>query len=233
MTKSNDLFSNAFLPTLSTNTMCKVVGESADTIKLESESDIIVELPKSLLVVNLLEIIDGYVSLSPGLYEYHFIKNARKASREKMNDLFNKNISSIFKNKDLILSKPEYYYLTPDYLVSGAAFLREFRFCLGALVQTFSPEDQIFPPDYEPFVGHYLVRLNGSPVSGSFSATFWSPEIEKIVCFNSSDKIRLPKLFIQHFHDFKDKSFAGLEVYDFQDRSIEQLLKEIESKENK
>jgi hypothetical protein len=225
--------SNVLSYRLSPRRECQVVGESEETVTLESKSQIRAELSKSLLEANLLEIHNGFVLLSQGLYDIHFVQKPRKESLEKMNSLFNKNITKIFKNKDLILNKPEYYYLTPSYLVSGAAYIGDFRFCLGALLETFSPAYQIFPPDFEPFKNLYLIRLGGSPLSGSFSATFWSPEIDKIVCFNSSDKIRLPKLFIEHFHDFKDKSFAGLEVYDFQDRSIEQLLKEIESKENK
>lgn len=217
---------------LSPSRECQVISESEETVTLESKSQIRAELSKSLLEANLLEIHNGSVLLSEGLYDIHFVQKPRKESLEKMNSLFNKNISKIFKNKDLILNKPEYYYLNPDYLVSGAAYIGDFRFCLGALLETFSPAYQIFPQDFEPFKNLYLIRLGGSPLSGSFSATFWSPELEEIVCLGSKDNINLPDLFIEYFKAFKKKSFAGLEIYDFQDKAIEELLKEIELKEN-
>jgi hypothetical protein len=151
---------------------------------------------------------------------------------KKMNDLFNKNISSIFKSKNLILNRPEYYYLTPNYLVSGAAYIGGFSFCLGALLETFSPEHQIFPPNFEPFKNLYLINLSGSPLSGSFSANFWNPNSEEVVCLGSNTGIILPNTFIEYFEAFQKKSFSGLEIYDFQDLVIEQLLKEIELKAN-
>lgn len=227
--KFNDSFLDTLSYRLSPCTTCKVLNETEGTVTLESKSKIIAELPKSLLQANFLEIIDGHVLLSSGLYEIHFINKPKSDSLKKMNDLFYKNISIIFNHKDLILSKPEYYYLTPDYLVSGAAYIGDFRFCLGALVETFAPEHQIFPSDFEPFKNLYLINLVGSPLSGSFSATFWNPELEKIVCLGSKNGIILPQLFVEYFTEFKNKSFAGFEDYDFQDLGIERLLKEIQT----
>jgi len=112
---------------------CNVIGEEDAHYLLENKYKKVVKILVSLIHANNLKIIDNQIELSESLYKIYFLDQIRNDANKRMNVLFNENKELIFSNRQIVLSKAEYYLLRPSLLTSGGAHIGGSIYTLGAL----------------------------------------------------------------------------------------------------
>lgn len=216
---------------ISRDPLCKITGEEGEYFILENKSKDRVKIARALIISNKLIIQGDEVRLGEGLYEYHFLNPLKAAERKQMDDLFNAQIPLFFENREIVLTKSEYYLIAPSFFTSGGSMMGGFNYSLGALFESFNRD---YPFYFEELCGHremYLVKMNGSNLSGAYNAWYWSDEEHKILEFSSNDiKHGKNTSFNRTIRDFialiDNRSRITL---DYQGRAIRQLILEIQS----
>lgn len=213
---------------ISKNRKCKIIDEPEDQILLRNENQLESRISKQLLEANHLIPKEGYIELSQGLYEQHFVNPERRRSREKFNRLFEENMDLIFKNQELVLTKAEYYLLSPDVLCSGGAYIGGFQYTLGGLFESMKSGKHIYLEEIGEHKKMYLVNIKGSPLSGTYTSMFWSEAEKCMVSFNSKDKNLLVDGFLDTLKrmsrlmmSFKDRKMH------FEDVAFENFINEL------
>jgi len=118
---------------ISESRFCNVIGEEDAHYLLENKYKQVVKILVSLIHANNLKIIDNQIELSESLYKIYFLDQIRNDANKRMNVLFNENKELIFSNRQIVLSKAEYYLLRPSLLTSGGAHIGGSIYTLGAL----------------------------------------------------------------------------------------------------
>ncbi len=217
---------------MTSNPACKIIGETQDDYTLENSSKKKVNIPKSIIQDNQLEILDNQVNLGKDVYDNYFKKNTSLESIQRMDKLFEKHLEDILKNRKVVLKKAEYFLLRPTSLTSGGMLTQGFTYALGSLIESIESGNHT---RFEELYGHrdlYLLKCAGSELSGSFWAMFWSDYSSKIVEFSSRKGHGLHMSYISLLKDFKSK-VTGMEIrIDFQDEAMEQLIKEVSKGSN-
>jgi hypothetical protein len=221
---------------ISSNRTCKILSEDEEyNYELENENGSRFKLSRLTIEANLIEVIDNKVELTEGLYKQYFLDKIREKSSLKLNELFVKNASRIFSNKDLVLSKAEYYLLQPNMLSSGSAYIGGFNYNLGSLMELWIEKPEIFY--FKEFGGHkemFLISVSGSVLSGIHSSVFWCESEKSIINFPSTKRQSLPGGFGKYLFKLKEFILPKNKYYiDFQDTALENMLNEIELLENK
>ncbi len=108
---------------ISRDPLCKITGEEGEYFILENKSKDRVKIARALISSNKLIIQDDEVRLGEGLYEYHFLNPLKAAERKQMDDLFNAQIPLFFENREIVLTKPEYYLIAPSFFTSGGSMM--------------------------------------------------------------------------------------------------------------
>jgi len=209
------------------NYTCQIVGErEADYLLLDANT-LVTWVPKATIRDNAYEIVDDEVTLSEGVYAKWITSPRLTQSLQRFDELFSPHRELLFANRQLVLSRAEYYLLYPDLLRSGGAYIGGFRYSLGALLEAM--EEKAPGVYFEEFAGHrdlYLVCLSGSPLSGMHHSLFWSDELQQFLKIDSSQS-RLPGRFLAAIRAFKEAVNQGSVGLSFPGEALEQLLGEL------
>ena len=209
---------------ISESRFCNVIGEEDAHYLLENKYKQVVKILISLVHANNLKIIDNQIELSESLYKIYFLDQIRNDANNRMNNLFNENKELIFSNRQIVLSKAEYYLLKPSLLTSGGAHIGGYIYTLGALFEAIENGTHIYFEILEGFKKLYLISITGSPLSGSISALFWSDETHKFV--HSREINDNPAVNFSLLSQFRKLQNIPYNI-DFADIAMEQLINEI------
>ena len=209
---------------ISESRFCNVIGEEDAHYLLENKYKQVVKILISLVHANNLKIIDNQIELSESLYKIYFLDQIRNDANNRMNNLFNENKELIFSNRQIVLSKAEYYLLKPSLLTSGGAHIGGYIYTLGALFEAIENGTHIYFEILEGFKKLYLISITGSPLSGSISALFWSDETHKFV--HSREINDNPAINFSLLSQFRKLQNIPYNI-DFADIAMEQLINEI------
>lgn len=206
---------------ISDNTMCDVIERNED-FSLRNQNGTVVKIPSSLLEDNHINLEQSEIVLSKELYQRYFITEIRNNNTSKVNDLIKDNFQKILRNPAIVLSKAEYYLLRPSFFQFG-------EITLGELLEGISTQDIPVFEKVDKYESLLLVSINGSPLTGIFSASFWSLKENK---FLNLSNCPLP----QHWTYYRDKLVNGGKQnlgisFDFQHLALLNLLTEIENHE--
>ena len=116
------------------NYTCQIVGEREDDYLLLDANTLVTWVPKATIRDNAYEIVGDEVTLSEGVYGKWITSPRLIQSQLRLQELFATHRALLFANRQQVLSRGEYYLLSPDLLQSGGAYLGGFRYSLGALV---------------------------------------------------------------------------------------------------
>jgi hypothetical protein len=213
------------------NRSCKIIERSEGNVLLENRQNENFSIPEHLIEANDLDVMDNKVELTQGLYENWFLKKYRERTNRLLDELFKQYASDIFQNRDLVLSKPEYYLLMPNFLSSGFMYIGGVSYTLGTLFESMESGKHIYYDTFLEYRKMYLVSMGASPLSGSiFKAIFWSDESRELVRFDS--KSALPGNFgTSAGHALIEMLRDQLPMIDRQDIAISNLIKEIKALE--
>jgi hypothetical protein len=209
---------------ISENRICNIIGEENAHYLIENKYKQVVKIHISLISDNNLKIIDNQIELTESLYKIHFSDQIRNTANKRMNDLFDENKELIFSNRQIVISKAEYYLLRPGLLVSGGSFIGGSIYTLGAVFEAIENRTHVYFEKLEGFKKLHLISITGSPLSGRLSALFWSDETHQFV--HSREINDNPALSLSLLSEFRKISNIPYEV-DFADVAMEQLLNEI------
>ena len=209
---------------ISESRFCNVIGEEDAHYLLENKYKQVVKILVSLIHANNFKIIDNQIELSESLYKIYFLDQIRNDANNRMNNLFNENKELIFSNRQIVLSKAEYYLLKPSLLTSGGAHIGGYIYTLGALFEAIENGTHIYFEILEGFKKLYLISITGSPLSGSISALFWSDETHKFV--HSREINDNPAINFSLLSQFRKLQNIPYNI-DFADIAMEQLINEI------
>ena len=209
------------------NYICQIVGEREDDYLLLDANTLVTWVPKATIRDNAYEIVGDEVTLSEGVYAKWITSPRVIQSQLRLQELFATHRELLFANRQQVLSRGEYYLLSPDHLRSGGAYLGGFRYSLGALLEAM--EEKAPGVYFQEFAGHrdlYLVCLSGSPLSGIHHSLFWSEEQQQFIQINSSQS-RLPGGFMSAIRAFKEAVNQGSGGLSYPGEALEQLLVEL------
>ena len=225
--QSNTLFLDLEKWMISIERHCKVVEESSTHYTVQNKNGIRVDLPKHLLTANELSIQNGMVELSAGLYDTFVKESVHAGADNAFNMLFQKSASSIFKHGNQILTKPEYFLLKPDLLMSFALYQGAFYTSLGALVQAWVQDEDLHFKSFGDKDDLFLVAVSGSLLTNRYSATFWCRSTGELLNYNSLNH-PLAKGFKFYLDKFKVLNRADLSIkIDFQHEALQALLESL------
>lgn len=209
------------------NYACKIVGEREDDYQLQDVNNLLNWIPKATIRDNAYEIVGDELTLSEGVYAKWITDPIEVQSNNRFRSLFYAYKDLLFANRQTVLSRWEYYSLSPDRLQSGAAYIGGFHYSLGALFEAF--EEKVPGVYYERFAEHkelYLVALSGSPLSGSHNSLFWSDEHQKFPKLCSYGQ-NLPEGFYGSYCKFKDAVKHEVPRLSYPGEVLAQLLGEL------
>jgi hypothetical protein len=209
------------------NYTCQIIGERENDYLLLDANALVTWVPKATIRDNAYEIVGDEVTLSAGVYAKWITLPRVYHSQDRLQELFMVHRELLFRNRERVLSRGEYYFLSPEFLRSGGAYIGGFRYTLGALLEAM--EEKVPGVYFEEFAGHrdlYLVCLSGSPLSGMHHSLFWSDEQQQFIRIDSSQS-RLPGGFLAAFRGFKDALNPGSGGLSFPGEALEQLLGEL------
>ena len=209
------------------NHTCQIVGEREDDYLLLDANTLVTWIPKATIRDNAYEIVGGEVTLSAGVYAKWITAPRVVQSQLRLQQLFSAHRELVFANRQQVLSRGEFYLLSPDLLCSGGAYIGGFRYSLGALLEAM--EEKAKGVYFEEFAGYrelYLVSLRGSPLSGIHTSLFWSEEQQQLIRITSS-QYRLPGGFMAAIRAFKEAVNQGLGGITYEGEALEQLLGEL------
>jgi hypothetical protein len=216
---------------ISENPICRVVGQDNENYEIENENGLIAKIPVSIINDNYIEIDNDKLPLTKGVYEYWVVAPERKRASRRFNELFIKNAELIFRNKDVVLSKAEFFLLRPELLTSGSAYIGSCSYPLGALFESITSGSQFYFDEFAGFKKMYLISISGSPLSGRQNSLFWCEEESRIISFGVGKGPGLPKKFLESYRSFYKLVAAVSYIHiDFEDHAIEQLIKELDKK---
>lgn len=213
----------------SRNTDCKIIDEQGDNYILLNNHNQSFEIPKSIIKDNNYEIKDSSVTLSSSVYDYRYGK-VLAADNQSFEKLFNENMGAIFANKELVLSKAEYYCLDPKILSSGMAYMGGYNYCLGIVIDTYLSNGVLKDFDFDGSSELLVLSVKGSPLSGVHNAVFWSDREQKIIKNGTWDKnspsgrdkfLSIRKAYSKAYYNLYNKTEA-----------LKNLLDDIERKNN-
>lgn len=209
------------------NYTCQIVGEREDDYLLLDANTLVTWVPKATIRDNAYEIVGDEVTLSEGVYAKWITSPRVIQSHLRLQELFSTHRELLLANRQQVLSRAEYYLLSPDLLQSGGAYIGGFRYSLGALLEAI--EEKAPGVYFQEFAGYrelYLVSLSGSPLSGIHHSLFWSEEEQRLVRINSTQS-RLPEGFMAAIRGFREAVNQGLGGLSFPGEALEQLLAEL------
>jgi len=209
------------------NYTCQIVGEREEDYLLLDTNALVTWVPKATIRDNAYEIVGDEVTLSEGVYAKWIISPRLFQSLQRFDELFSPHRELLFANRQLVLSRAEYYLLYPNLLRSGGAYIGGFRYSLGALLEAM--EEKAPGVYFEEFAGYqdlYLVCLSGSPLSGMHHSLFWSDELQQFLKIDSSQS-RLPGGFLAAIRAFKEAVNPGSGGLSYPGEALEQLLGEL------
>jgi len=203
---------------------CNILEEIDGDFVLESKNKLTARISKHVIIDNHIRIRKDIVNIGGGLFNYYFKDKFLSCDKYKMNNIFNDNKELIFQNRDLVLSKAEYYIMRPDILSSGSMYLGGFYYSLGSLFESIESGKHIY---FDEIAGHeklYLVSMVNSPLSGTiYKALFWSEQEKKMVRLEE----KLSGVEIRFIREFKKMvEFSNIPI-DYQSKAIQQLVNEI------
>lgn len=206
---------------------CQIVGEREDDYLLLDSNTLVTWIPKATIRDNAYEIVGDEVTLSVGVYGKWITSPRASQSKKRLQELYLKHRELLFAYRKQVLSRGEYYLLSPDLLCSGGAYIGGFKYSLGVLLEAM--EEKAKGVYFEEFAGYrelYLVSLTGSPLSGIHDSLFWSEEQQQLIRITSS-QCRLPGGFMTSIRTFKEAVSQGLGEFTYQGEALEQLLGEL------
>lgn len=214
---------------ISKSPLCRVIAESETHIQIKNQNGLNCSLSKSLLRDNGIQLSNGHVELSEGLYEEQLLKPEQIRSEQALNSLFNRKVTDIFSNRHDLPQRAEYFLLRPKLLFSGGTLIGGFSYPLGALLEAWEEEEDLF---FEEINGHqslYLISTVGSPLSGRHTAVFWSETEKKVISLSNQLNEGATNGFAKGVNILKrcleDKYKQHI---DFQDHALEQMLNEMQ-----
>lgn len=215
--------------TITKNTNCIIVEDIGLNYKIKNKNGLTALIPKAILKVNHIEIVDSRVQLSENLYQHYLVKPNMEHSISSFETMFNKNTAVIFNNRNLILNKAEYYLLKPKLLTSGGSMGGSFNYCLGSLIETWEYSNKLYYENIQEHKNLYLISVSGSPLSGHHICTFWSDDENRLITLELKE-VSGENSFIDKLKTLKNSINSNSSYsIDFQDVAIKNLLTEIES----
>ena len=211
---------------ISSNPTCEIINETREEYIFQNRNGIKSQIKKEILLANEIEIQGNQLVLTNSMYNYYIVEPERIKSKERFNQLFLENRTIIFQHKELILDRPEFYFLRPSSFTSGSTLGPVFSFCLGTLIESIKSGSHYH---IDSLLGHqnlFLVSVRGS-LSGSFCTAFWSEAEKEIITFNSHESQLLPDSFGDIVSNYRElmKEEIKIEI-DFQVESLQLLLAE-------
>ena len=212
---------------ISSNPTCEIINETTEEFIFQNRNGIKSQIKKEILLANEIEIQGNQLLLTNSMYNFYIVEPERIKSKEQFNKLFLENRTIIFQQKELILARPEFYFLRPNSFACGSSLGPAFNFCLGTLIESIKSGSHY---RLDSFLGHqnlFLVSVKGSLLSGSFCSTFWSETEKEIITFNSQESQLLPDSFSEIVSKFRElmKEKIKIEI-DFQVEALQLLLAE-------
>ncbi len=201
----------------------KIQDNDGQFYTIENNSGHFSKIPKSIIESNEIDISSGEVLVSMDIYNKWVIEPLTKGVEDRFNKLFNQNCNLIFNNKEVVLSKPEYYYLTPRAIQSGSIYIGNFQLCLGTIIQSMIDKELYHLSEFDGHSNLFLIAVRGSILSGSHSSLLWCEDEKKII----ESKEQLPSGFGESLMRLKNLNSLPIQSIDFSDKAIEQLLSEI------
>lgn len=213
---------------------CTIIGINDGNLLLKNKSEDSFTLPEHLIKTNELNVVDNTVELPEGLYDHYFLKKFRANSLKKFNNLYHKYEPLIFQNRNLVLTKAEYYLLRPYDLSTGFMYSGGISYSLGNLFESFESGNHIYYDEFSGYRKMYLVSMAASPLSGAiYKAIFWSDESNELVNFGyqvADPKPKLPGNFgIAEGRSLMEMLRNKEMVIDRQDEAISNLINEIKA----
>ncbi len=211
------------------NPICKIISEDNEALLLEDENRIRAKIDKAVIIANQFPMNDQKVELSESLHQHYFLSPHHIQSQERMNKLFGECIEQIFEYRDVVLSKPEYYFLRPRMLSSGAAPGGGFSYCLGTLFESFQSGNHIYWEELAGFKNLYLINISGSALSGDYTATYWSESAKKVLSLSAADHGNERPNLTSTLKKIKKLLHKDIKVpqLNFEDKILENLVSEI------
>lgn len=175
-----------------------VIGVDDKNIILRNYDEVEVSIPIELLRLNNISTSETKVHLTTGLYQKHFVEE-KKRLNHIASEAFYHNLPTILRNRDTVLSNPEFFHIRADVLYCGAAFISGYSYSLGALLECWSTSDDLkISEDY------HMVTISGSPFSGAFASLIWSDDKNQLMAISSRRGDKLPKNFLWYWKVFKE-----------------------------
>lgn len=225
--QSNTLFLDLEKWMISTDRHCELVEESSTHYTVQNKNGIRVDLPKHLFIANELSIQNGIVELSEGLYDTFVKESFHASANNAFNTLFQKSASLLFKHGNQVLTKPEYFLLKPDLLKSFDLYQGTFYTSLGALVQAWEQDTDLYFKSFANKDDLFLMAVSGSLLTNRYSSTFWCRSTGELLNYNSQNH-PLPKGFKFYLDKFKVLNRADLSIkIDFQHEALQTLLESL------
>ncbi len=201
----------------------QILNDDGQFYSIKNNSGHFSKIPKSIINSNGIDILSGEVQVSLDIYNKWVIEPLTKGVEDRFNKLFNDNCNLIFRNKDVVLSRPEYYYLTPKAIRSGSAYIGGFQLCIGKIIQSMIDNKLYYLKNFGGHSNLFLISVSGSILSGAHSSLFWCEDEKKFV----ETKEKLPVGFAEALKQLKEIFDKPIETIDFSDKAVEQLLSEI------
>ena len=155
-----------------------VTGSSETHLLLIDDDGLEADIPKDIVDANNLSVMAGRLTLSDTLYA-HWFRDALKRKQKESPLLKSEHLGWILQNPDLVLNNPAYFLLQwRGMLYGGGLFLREHDYCLGGLLEAWLHGDALTFKWQEETV--YLLKVMGSPMSGTNTFWAWSPSRKTI-----------------------------------------------------
>lgn len=207
--------------------VCKILGLEDDYYLLQNQQKNSARIHCGVIQDNDLTIVNNQIELTYGLYEYYFSRNQLELANKRFYDLFNQHIELILANRQIVLSKPEYYLLTPDYLTSGSMYTGGLNYSLGSLIESMESGGHIFYKELYGYENMYLICLRGSQLSGSFFASFYADKMQTIVNISSRKGYDLPDDFSMLLRKLLARVRNPEINIHFQEKALQLLLDDI------
>lgn len=214
---------------------CEVIEESGDKFIIQNKYGDRFSIPIAIIKSNDLPIIEDKIDLSESLYRYYFLDKFQAKSKARFNETFNLHRDLIFRNRDLVKNKAEYYLLKPSSLVIGMLYAGGGSYSLGSLLESFDSGDHIYYNDFLGYKEMYLVSMVASPLSGTvYTTTLWSDDTKEFVYYprDSKNPVLFPKGFGIDSGKEQLQRLKKDEIFiDRQDLAINNLIAEIKARE--
>jgi len=213
---------------ISENPTCEIIDETGEEFIFKNKNGIKSKINKELIIANQIEVKGNQLLLTNSMYHRYIVESERIKSKERFDQLFNENKKIIFKNKKMVLTQPEFFFLRPSYLVSGSSLGPSFGYSLGTLFESVESGNHYH---LESFLGHrnlYLISLRGSILTGSFCSIFWSETSKELIALRNKESLLLPHSFGELLCQFRQQmKEENTQKIDFQEVVLQNLLVKI------